>query len=102
VRRKLERDFARRHAVTRHDVELFAREPALDAAVDVQGATRAARALRAFLSAGGWPIRPGQRGRIDLELGWALLDRAPLAEYAADDDAALARVHRALRARLSG
>jgi ligand-binding SRPBCC domain-containing protein len=101
IRRKLEHDFERRHAVTRHDVELVHREPALPGvAVDVCGDARAAAILRAFLAAGGWRLRPAPVGRIDVDAGWALLDRAPLVPFVSATDEELAAVHRALCARL--
>ncbi len=107
VRRKLERMFEHRHRVTRHDVELAAREPAADASLTVAGSDRSARAVWAFLSTVGWRARRGEErdagsgAAVRVEAGSVRIEHdgetstLPLADLS---DAGLARLHRALRA----
>lgn len=115
IRRQLARMFAHRQRVTRHDVELAAREPAGGASLRIDrqdcGEPRI-RVVRAFLSALGWSATPAtshaaraasdthisvhisvQRDRAAIEAG----GRREVVPLLDESDAALAALHRALR-----
>lgn len=105
VERKLERMFAWRHAVTKHDVELVARAPALDAAIAIVGDGEIARRVRAFASTAGWKLdatREVGAATIRVELG---AGRARVSAGAGASELVLAsasleelaRLHHALR-----
>lgn len=111
VRRKLAALFAHRHRVTRHDVELLAREPAGDMRLWLEGPERDDRRVEAawaFLSALGWDTRratgPAAPDPLDARLrvdrdSVSILCRerrgvVPLRDV---DEASLAALHRSLR-----
>lgn len=105
VERKLERMFAWRHAVTKHDVELVARAPAHAAAIAIVGDGEIARRVRAFVSTAGWKLDATREAgpasiRVDLGAGLARITaRTGVSELvlASASLEELARLHHALR-----
>lgn len=106
VARKLERMFAWRHSVTRHDVELVARAPALAATIAIAGEGEIARRVRAFARTAGWKLdAPSEDGRrtiaVALSRGRARVSAGAHASELVLESARLeelAQLHHALRA----
>ena len=98
---QLTRMFERRHRVTKHDVELFAREPAPSISIDVRGNSSDIRVLSAYLSTGGWNVVPSAARIVRVTGGRLLLDGRDLAPFLDAEDPTLGDAHRELRAALS-
>ncbi len=96
----LARMFERRHRITRHDVELFAREPAPATVIDVRGSSSDARVLRAFLATGGWNVSEGADRIVTITDGAIRTNDRALGPFQDAEDATLAAAHRALCAAL--
>ncbi len=100
IAKLLARMFEQRHRVTRHDVELFAREPAPTTPIEVRGSSSDARVLRAFLATGGWNVVAGAERIVTVRDAELRANDRTIAPFLDARDETLAAAHRALCARL--